>query len=355
MSLSSSHPTRHHPPAGSPELPRIVIWQIAPAASPPGTGEAADPERPTRHGEPLNTSECMLVIDSIARTSKPIVVLTGERILDHYPRLHEILEYGRALGLKMIVEVTPPELTDEVISRYAHFGERIFRVKVSDAIRENAENRIEASPFFAELDGCLDRLEKAGYETHLVYTATGPDIRILALVHDYAVRRAAKGLYCHLRFDLGAARKPEDGQAVDDFIRRFATMKEYSPASMIISPQCVKFVHNARPNDGPDPDAAGRGQWEYTCLAGKSYAFIDETGRVQLCGGNPDKRTTLRDAGYDFRKIWSHSPAFVGARTICRHCLHGYHSLHLVAGEAAVQREGHADTPQGAHSPVPPL
>ncbi len=278
----------------------------------------------------------MLVIDSIARTAKPIVVLIGERILERYPRLPEILEYGRALGLKMIVEVSPAELTDDVIAKYHHFGERVFRVKISQSVSDNTDSRIEDTSFFAELDDSLDRLAKSGYETHLVYTATGPDIRTLALVHDYAVRRSARGLYCHLRFDMGNGKQPRDGHSVDDFIERFATMKEYSPASMIISPQCVKFVHHShRPGD-QDQGGGNRGSWEYTCLAGKSYAFIDETGRVQLCGGNPDKRSTLRDAGYDFRKIWSHSPAFTGSRRICRNCLHGYHSLHPVAGDEAV-------------------
>jgi MoaA/NifB/PqqE/SkfB family radical SAM enzyme len=332
MSFPSSYPSKNRPAPGAPDLPRIVIWQIAHGSEVPGSDTA--PDGATRHGEPLNTSECMLVIDSIARTSKPIVVLTGDRILERYPRLPEILDYGRALGLKMIVEVTPPELTDEVLARYSHFGERIFRVRISDSIRENSETRIESSPFYDELDGCLDRLEKAGYETHLVYTATGPDIRILALVHDYAVRRSARGLYCHLRFDLANGKKPKEPEAVDEFIQRFATMKEYSPASMIISPQCVKFVHNSHGADAHTDDGGGRGQWEYTCLAGKSYAFIDETGRVQLCGGNSDRRSTLRDVGYDFRKIWSHSPAFVGSRKTCRHCLHGYHSLHPVAAGA---------------------
>lgn len=338
MSVPSSFQTRNRPAPGAPDLPRIVIWQIAPGPDHPDSDAA--PDRETRHGEPLNTSECMLVIDSIARTSKPIVVLTGDRVLEKYPRLTEILEYGRALGLKMIVEVTPSELTGDVLARYAHFGERIFRVRISDSIRENAETRIESSPFYDELDDCLDRLEKAGYETHLVYTATGPDIRILALVHDYAVRRSARGLYCHLRFDLGNGQKPKDPRAVDEFIERFATMKEYSPASMIISPQCVKFVHNSHGPEGRPDDGGGRGQWEYTCLAGKSYAFIDETGRVQLCGGNSDRRTTLRDVGYDFRKVWSHSPAFVGSRKACRHCLHGYHSLHPVAAGAHPDSDG---------------
>jgi hypothetical protein len=338
MSHVSSYTSKNRAPEGAQELPRIVIWQIAPG--PDGKDAETSPDAATRHGEPLNTSECMLVIDSIARTSKPIVVLTGDRILERYPRLPEILEYGRALGLKMIVEVTPAELTDDVIARYAHFGERIFRVKISETIGNSPENRIEASPSFDELERCLDRLELAGYESHLVYTANGPDIRTLALVHDYAVRRSARGLYCHLRFDMGAAPPRADGQSVDEFIQRFATMKEYSPASMIISPQCVKFVHHShRPGD---PDA-GRGQWEYTCLAGKSYAFIDETGRVQLCGGNPDRRTTLRDVGYDFRKVWLHSPAFVGSRKICRNCLHGYHTLHHPGGVGAPA----AGQPQG--------
>ncbi len=326
MSRTSGSFSRNRPAGNGPDLPRIIVWQI--------TRNATDRTGDTRHAppagadEPLNSSESMLVIDSIARTGKPILVLTGDDILRNVQRLPDILDYGRALGLKMIVEVSPEELTDEVLKTYSRFGERIFRVKVSAAPGQGAEEREENSRYFRDLESCLDRMELAGYESHLVYTATEPDIRSLALLHDFGLRRSARGLYCHLRFDLADPKKSRPAGSVDDFVQRFATMKEYSPSTMIISPQCVKFVHNSRrrgPAGGGRED--GRPEWEYTCVAGKSYAYIDLNGRVHLCGGNPGRGVSLRDAGYDFRKIWSHSPAFTGSRTICRNCLHGYHSL----------------------------
>ncbi len=348
MNDSSAYRSKPHILPGATDLPRIIVWQLAPRSD----GSAGDPSlnSPTRHDEPLNTSECLLVIDSIARTAKPIVVLTGERVLELYPRLPEILEYGRALGLKMIVEVPPAELTDEVIDRYRYFGERIFRVKITAPVGDDTGSRIEEASFFAELDGSLDRLGKAGFEIHLVYTATEPDLRTLALLHDYAVRRSARGLYCHLRFDLAEGQTPIEGGVVDDFIERFATMKEYSPASMIISPQCVRFVHHSHRQEDHGQGGGNRGSWEYVCLAGKSYAFIDPAGRVQLCAGNSDKRPTLRDAGYDFQKVWGYSSVFTDSRKTCRNCLHGYHSADQVAADRAVLQ----GSPPGAGSGAAP-
>jgi MoaA/NifB/PqqE/SkfB family radical SAM enzyme len=317
---------RNRPAGNGPDLPRIIVWQISGNATDPHS--AAPSAAKSRADEPLNSSETMLVIDSIARTGKPIVVLTGEEILGHVQRLQDILEYGRALGLKMIVEVSPEELTDEILKAYSHFGERIFRIKIGAALGRHAETRTDTAEFFSDLESRLDRIEEFGYETHLVYTATDPDIRTLALLHDFALRRSAKGLYCHLRFDLGDRKKTRPGGSVDDFVQRFATMKEYSPSTMIISPQCVKFVHNSHRRGAPvGAREDDRPEWEYTCVAGKSYAYIDVSGNVHLCGGNPSRGVPLRDSGYDFRKIWTHAPAFTGSRKICRNCLHGYHSL----------------------------
>lgn len=325
-------------PIKNPDLPRIIIWHIAPAAS--ATTPAAPSPEDSDNRQILSMSECLLIIDSIARTSKPIVVLTGDRVLGQYTRLPELLEYGRALGLKMIVEATPPELTDDVLRRFSYFGERIFRIRVDDLFRNNPDGRIEDSPLFGELEDCIERLEKSGYEAHLVFTMTKPDVRRLALIHDYAIRRSARGLYCHLRFDLMEGRKPRGDRAVDQFIKRFATLKEYSPASMIVSPQCVKFIHHhvGRPPGGRGREISGNG-WDYSCLAGKSYAFINDEGYVQLCGGNGAKGTFLREVAYDFRKIWTGSQAFSSARKICRTCLHGYHPSMAELG-GALSEEG---------------
>lgn len=326
MPHTSHHPTQRRADGADADLPRIIVWQVAPGGADRPAGGEADPS--SRRGEPLNMSECMLIVDSIARTAKPILVLTGDRIPERFPRLPELIEYGRALGLKLIVEVTPGELTEEILEAYAHFGERIFRVRVTDAIAGASDGRLEESPGFAGLEEVLDRLTRAGYESHLVYTATRPDLRILARIHDFAVRRSARGLYCHLRFDLGNGSVRRDGEEVDDFVRRFATMKEYSPPSMIISPQCVKFTHRSRgPGQGPE----GVRTWEYTCLAGRSYAFIDETGSVHLCGGSGGSGASLRDSSYDFRKVWHQSPAFTAARHDCRNCRHGYHTVRPAA------------------------
>ncbi len=321
MDVLSLHPNLNRPPAGAHEIPRIIIWQIAPGGNEPQSGKRT--VKRAGRGEPLNTTECMLVIDSIARTAKPIVVLSGDGILDRYPRLTEILDYGRALGLKMIVEVTPAELTEDVVSKYSRFGGRIFRVKIGDPTDDLQHDRMEDTPRFDELEAALDRLESHGYESHVVFTATRPDIRTLAILHDYAVRRSVRGLYCHMRFGQRGGGGARNGHGVDEFIGRFATMKEYSPSTMIISPQCVKFVPN-----GFRYGRAGQagGSWDYSCLGGKSFAFIDEEGRVRPCGSSGGERTTLRDTGYDFRNIWMHATSFTDSRAVCRNCLHGHHA-----------------------------
>src|SRR5271169_846346 len=91
--------------------PRVIIWQLTPSHSGEGKKET----------QTLSQQESMLITESIARISKSIVVLTGNNLLQRND-LYDIVDYGHALGLKIILELEPEELTSEVLAKYRQFG-----------------------------------------------------------------------------------------------------------------------------------------------------------------------------------------------------------------------------------------
>src|ERR1041385_8135936 len=97
--------------------PRLIVWQLEEIWKERGGGA----ELPV--SDSFSTKECRLTIDSIARTSKTIVVLTGPGIPGRSD-LFEIVEYGFALGLKIIIEAAPGDLTEELLQRFKGFGGR---------------------------------------------------------------------------------------------------------------------------------------------------------------------------------------------------------------------------------------
>ncbi|HUN65023.1 MAG TPA: radical SAM protein [Bacteroidota bacterium] len=297
----------------------MIVWQLGtePLGKKPVIPDAGG-------AAPFTTHECLLTIDNITRISKPIVVLTGKEILARQD-IVQIIEYGFALGLKIVVEVAPGELTDEILERFIHFGPKVFRVILDDAVEEDMDTRYRQSPQFATLEDAVRRLRKAGYEIHLGITVESPDLRQLAFQHDYALQKGANGLYCHLTFDATVLPGGEEGdRQIEELVNRIAQIKRLSPPEMYFSPQCIKY--GLQEVDTVDHDAEGheehtvRMEWKHWCLAGKSFLFIGPTGVVQPCASLEFTCGSLRDQNYDFKKIWSTSETLQALRQETNSC-----------------------------------
>lgn len=281
--------------------PRLILWQLTPE---------------DRTQQMFSTQECLLTIDGIARVSKPIVVLTPPDVLMR-DDLYEIVEYGFALGLKMIIEAKPGELTDSVIRRYRQFGPRVFRIIVSGSVIGDPDTRYRQSPEYHALESAVHRLRAAGFEIHLGATMTSPDRRELAYYHDFAFRSAATGLYCHMCFGDGKTKAHEvehEHDSLGDFLEAFPRMKRQSPGEMYLSPQCVRYASvNSQEAEAFDLELLSERDshaWLNLCLAGKTFAFITPEGKVLVCDSMHAEGGDLRQCGYQFRTIWELSPVF---------------------------------------------
>ena len=310
----------HEPPRDD-LRPRLIVWQLTLSTN-------DDPENiePIPSTRVLSFQECSLIIDSIARTAKPILVLRGKGILRRSD-MRDIVEYGLALGLKVIVEAEPEELSEEIIRNYSSFGPKIFRIQLDGGIVEDMDTRFRQSKEFLTLEQSVKRMKEAGYEIHFAAEITNTSIRELAFKHDYAVRKGAKGVYCHFFFgDFHPENDTEDyhEDTVDSFIESIATMKYVSPKNMYFSPQCVKYgireYSDFTEEDFSDSLRQNFSNWTHWCLAGKSFAFINPEGVVQFCAGIPLPCGDLRANGYNFKEIWEHSEIFERIRQMKLSC-----------------------------------
>jgi len=283
--------------------PRVIIWQLT---------SSMNGDTPETH-KILTQQECMLITESVAHMSKSIVVLTGHHILDR-PDLYDIVSYGHALGLKIILELDPEEITPEIMMKYKKFGPRIIRIILDERIVEDPDDRYRQSPQFFELEESVKRMKAEGFEVHFALNIFSPDERRLAFNLDYAFRRAAKGVYCHLHFDpeLPEYVSRNEGElSVDDFISKISELKPLLPNNMYCSPQCIKYIP-FHPEEFPEIEfSIGEyPRWVSQCLAGKSFAFIDEVGKVYLCSGMHRQCGDLRSNGFDFEEVWSDAKIF---------------------------------------------
>ena len=292
--------------------PRLIIWQLTPPLTDPADSLPV-----------LTLHECELIIDSISEVSKPIVVFTGPSITARTD-LYNIVRYGNKHGLKTIIEVTPDDVTDDVINQFQQFGPRIFRLSIEDIIVEDSDTRFQRTTAYLQLEETIKKLRTKGFEIHLSIKVPQPDLRKLEYYLDYAFRCNAQGLYCHLRFDKSI---PEifmsDGcsQSLDEFIGKISEMKSQVPNEMYFSPQCVKYIPFSLDNNDFDFSNITHPRWIHCCLAGKSFGFIAENGKVYLCGTRCKECGDLREYNYDFHRLWSEADLFNLLRPYNRTCV----------------------------------
>jgi len=297
--------------------PRVIVWQLGAAGDSVAAG----------HGTPdsnrsLTAQECILVLESIARMAKPIIILSGSHLLLRED-LFGLVEYGHALGLKMIIETAPEDLTQEALRQYSNFGPRVFRLMLDNCIQEDMDTRFRRSPEYYTLDRAIRLLKSGGFEIHLGVTVQKPDIRALAFEHDYAFRRSARGLYCHLNFNRSNLPKGKQfeytEEQIEEFIEAIARMKRYSPDNMYFSPQCVQYgfvgvIDGAFEQVG-HADKEKAFEWKHLCLGGKRFAYITKTGKVQICSGLNAEGGDLKVTDFDFQEAWDTSEIFREQRT----------------------------------------
>lgn len=293
--------------------PRIIVWRLTQCE-----------KFPTNNTALLSQHECLLIIDSIARLSKPIVIFTGSN-LSNRSDLFDIVGYGNALGLKMIVEIRPEELTEELLKVYRIYGPRVFRIIIDNCVAENIETRFKNTENYLRLEKAIQSLRDYDYEIHLSCRVSHPDLRKLAFNLDYAFRNNANGLYCHLRFDQDVPEiliNEDKIYSLDEFIGNISEMKSLLPNDMYFSPHCIRY--STFPNDAQfefDHSRDEHPSWIHFCMAGRTFGFISEDGKVYVCSGICKEVGDMRENNYNFAQIWSHAGVLKRLREISRTCV----------------------------------
>jgi hypothetical protein len=292
--------------------PRLIVWELT-----------SEDERSVNDSLPLDQHECLLVLDGIARTSKPIIVVKGPSVI-YRDNIREIIDYGHTLDLKMIVELQPEELTQDLINHYRSYGVRVFRIILDDRITEDADTRFRQSPQFLVLETAVELLKDNGFELHFSLTLEKSNRRSLAFNLDYAFLKGAKGLYCHLRFPKPAPNQIRTSQypeCIDEFLINIPDMKGRVPNNMYLSPQCVRYIIQTH-DEGEIVESYEEKslRWIPTCLAGRTFGFLDAYGKLYFCQGADVVVGDLRSNGYDFKSLWFRSDLLSELRSKCRSC-----------------------------------
>ncbi|MBP7342496.1 MAG: heme b synthase [Syntrophaceae bacterium] len=267
----------------------------------------------------LSTSECLSLIDDIARFAKPVIILTGGEPLLR-PDIFDLAAYGTQKGLRMVM-ATNGTLVDQAVARKMIAG-GIQRVSISidgpDAPTHDAF-RQQPGAFAGALAG-IEAMKAAGMEFQINTTITTANLHQIKEIHELVLKIGAAAHHIFLLVPTGRGRDlAEQAITAADyeetlhwFYRESLTCEIQLKATC--APHYFRIMHQNKPKGAKPVKKAGGHFHESTrgCLGGIAFCFVSHVGQVQPCGyleldcGNVRKQP--------FGEIWETSEVFNNLR-----------------------------------------
>ena len=303
------HPHLKNPPKN----PRIVAWEITRRCNLRCIHCRADACEAQYENE-FSTEECFRTIDTLAAFSKPMIIMTGGEPMMR-PDIYEITRYATDKGLRVVMAPCGHLLTAETSQKLKDAG--VMAISISlDAATAEKHNAFRGIP---------EAYEKtlAGLETA---KAVGIPFQINTTVSKNNIDELPEIL----------ARSIELGASAQDFFFLVPTGRGKGIADLALEPdqrdaalkwiaeQSITAPLNIRTTCAPQykaiwetiaaeykPDAAPRISG---CMGGRGFVFLSHTGDLQPCGFLELDCGNLRNADFDFEKVYKTEPGFSAMR-----------------------------------------
>jgi heme b synthase len=297
---------------------RLVAWEITRNCNLSCVHCRAAATRGPYTGE-LDTQACLRLLDQIAATGTPIVILTGGEPLMR-PDIFEVARYGTDKGLRMVMAPNGTLITETIAEKMADAG--IKRISISlDGPAKEIHDR------FRGVDGAFDGAlrgigfaKDAGIEFQINTTITKANLDMIPQIQELAVKLGAVAHHIFLLVPTGRGKYIIDqeisAEEYENTLNWFYEQKDKIPLQLkaTCAPHYYRILRQRAKKEGKSVsfkthglDAVTRG-----CLGGTGFCFISHQGIVQPCGflnlncGDVTKTS--------FTDIWNHSEIFLSLR-----------------------------------------
>ncbi len=267
----------------------------------------------------LDTPASLRLLDQIAETGTPIVILTGGEPLLR-PDIFEIAGYGTDKGLRMVMAPNGTLITETSARQMADAGIRRISISLDGATKESHD-------CFRGVDGAYEGAlngirfaKEAGIEFQINTTITKTNLDQIPKIQELAVELGAIAHHIFLLVPTGRGKYIVD-QAIsateyEQTLNWFYDQKEKTPLQLkaTCAPHYYRILRQRAREEGKSVtfqthglDAVTRG-----CLGGTGFCFISHQGIVQPCGflnlncGDITKTS--------FNDVWNHSDIFLSLR-----------------------------------------
>ncbi len=297
---------------------RLVAWEVTRSCNLNCVHCRASSERGPYEGE-LGTVKSLAVLDEIARTGRPVVILTGGEPLLRKD-VFDLARHGTGLGLRMVMATNGTLISPEITKKMSDSG--IQRVSISldgqDAASHDRFRQVRGA-FEGALTG-IDELRRAGIEFQINTTVTRHNLDQVEAIMDLAVRLGAAAHHLFLLVPTGRARDLAEQEIealeYERLLHWFYAMRDQVPLHLkaTCAPHYYRILRQEAHARGEKVsfetyglDAVTRG-----CLGGTAFCFISHEGVVQPCGYLEINCGDLREETFD--EVWEGSEVFRNLR-----------------------------------------
>ena len=308
----------HKKPTG----PRLVAWEITKRCPLNCKHCRAQAEDREFAGE-LNTDECMRLLDDIASFAKPIIILTGGEPMARED-VYAIASYGTKLGLRVVMAPCGLFMDKDSTQKIKAAG--ISRISLS---LDGADSETHDS--FRQVEGSFDSVVRAArlardaqLEFQINATITKLNYRQIGEILDLAMELGAVGFHPFLLVPTGRGRDLANLEIEpEEYEKLLGWIYEKSRALPIqLKPTCAPHyyrIFRQREKEAGRKvsfethglDAISKG-----CMGGQAFAFVSNTGSVQICGFLDVEAGDIRKTNYSFSSIWKNSELFLEMRDL---------------------------------------
>jgi heme b synthase len=320
-----------------PHTLRMVAWEVTRSCNLACVHCRASSLRGSYAGE-LTTAQGLRLLDDIAASSTPVIILTGGEPLLRAD-IYEIAAYGTNKGLRMVLATNGTLVTEEIAGKMMEAG--IQRVSISidgmDAQSHDAFRNVPGA-FTGALAG-IEAMRKAGLEFQINTTITKANLHQLQGIMDLAINLGAAAHHIFLLVPTGRGKEMAE-QAIlpgdyEKTLNWFYETSLHCPIQLkaTCAPHYYRIYHQREKERGFRSEGQGAKEREtgsplHTmtrgCLGGVSFCFISHTGQVQPCGYLELDCGQIKEKG--FEDIWNNSPILKDLRNLnnykgkCGHC-----------------------------------
>ncbi len=306
----------------TPEL-RLVAWELTRSCN-LFCAHCRSASTQGKFDSELSTEECLHVVDDLAETAKPVLILSGGEPLLR-PDLFLIASHAVDRGLRVTMGTNGTLITDEIATKLRAVP--ISRVAVSiDFPKAELQDKFrgQVGAFQHALSG-IARLQQAGIEIQINSTVTRLNMNYLNDLLNLALDSGAVAFHPFMLVPTGrgkglesvAMSSAEYEQTLNWVYDRQKELGDRIFFKPTDAPHYQRVVKQRDRNNKVTGISSGHKQaakhgamdsMTRGCLAGISFCFIGHRGTVQGCGYLDVAAGNVRDTR--FKQIWEHSPLF---------------------------------------------